>query len=83
MKKKTVYNNAPGDVREAIKVSEFIEDFLPAPELLIKKEETVKITIALSKSSVDFFKLRAEQAGVPYQVMIKTVLDRYTSHYMK
>jgi len=37
----------------------------------------------LSKSSVDFFKHRAEQAGVPYQVMIKAVLDRYSSHYTK
>ncbi|HQO40392.1 MAG TPA: CopG family transcriptional regulator [Spirochaetota bacterium] len=83
MKKKTVYNSAPGNVSEAIKVSEFIEDFLPAPEFLVKKEETVKITIALSKSSVDFFKHRAEQAGVPYQVMIKAVLDRYSSHYTK
>ncbi|HPS57034.1 MAG TPA: CopG family transcriptional regulator [Spirochaetota bacterium] len=83
MKKKTNYSSAPGDVNDAIKVSEFIEDFLPAPELLVKKEETVKITIALSKSSIEFFKHRAEQAGVPYQVMIKAVLDRYTSHYMK
>jgi hypothetical protein len=39
---------------------EVIADFLPSPEELAFKEETVKITIALSKSSVDFFKKKAE-----------------------
>ncbi|MCG3158692.1 MAG: hypothetical protein DKINENOH_05336 [bacterium] len=35
---------------------EVIADFLPSPEQLAFKEETVKITIALSKSSLDFSK---------------------------
>lgn len=33
-----------------------ISDFLPSPEELALKDETVKVTIALSKTSVDFFK---------------------------
>ncbi len=81
MKKKITYKKAPKYVSEAVLASEVIEDFLPAPENLVKKEETVKITILLSKKSIDFFKRKAKKAGVPYQTMIKTVLDKYTLHY--
>ncbi len=37
---------------------EVIADFLPPPEALAFKDETVKITIAFSKSSVDFFQTK-------------------------
>jgi predicted DNA binding CopG/RHH family protein len=83
MKKKTTYKATPADIADAIMSSERIDDFLPAPELLIKKEDNIKITISLSKSSVNFFKEKAKKAGVPYQTMIKTVIDRYSSHYQK
>ena len=32
-----------------------IEDFLPSPEELVFKEENTKITISLTKETVDFF----------------------------
>jgi len=38
-----------------------ISDFLPSPEELALKDETVKIAIALSKTSVDFFKKRSKK----------------------
>jgi hypothetical protein len=63
MKKKTTNKSAPPDLAESIMSSEIIDDFLPAPELLIKKEDNVKITISLSKSSVDFFKEKAKKPG--------------------
>ena len=81
MKKKTTYDKAPNDISEAILSSKRIDDFLPPPESLVKKEETVKIAISLSKKSVDFFKEQAKKAGVPYQTMIKNLLDYYTAHY--
>jgi len=83
MKKKTVYSNAPEKISRAIMASDIIEDFLPAPGNLIKKEDTVKVTIQLSKKSINFFKEKAHELGVPYQTMIKTVLDKYTSHYSR
>lgn len=46
---------------------EVIADFLPSPEQLAFKEETVKITIALSKSSIDFFKEKADAHNTQYQ----------------
>lgn len=58
---------------------EVIADFLPSPEQLAFKEETVKITIALSKSSLDFFKEQAEQHHTPYQKMIRRLVDEYVA----
>lgn len=33
-----------------------VTDFLPPPDQLVLKEENVKVTITLKKSSVEFFK---------------------------
>ncbi len=81
--KKTMYKSAPKEITVAIVKSEVIKDFLPAPEKLMKKKETVKITIALSKESVSFIKEKAKKIGVPYQSMIKTIIDKYADHYKK
>ena len=55
-----------------------VEDFLPPPEELAYREETVKVTIALSKASVEFFKQEAAKHQVSYQKMIRRLLDEYT-----
>ena len=55
-----------------------IRDFLPAPEDLSFREEAVKVTIALSRRSVDFFKREARKHGTQYQRMIRRLLDSYT-----
>ena len=49
MKKKIKYTKEPTGELKVIK------DFLPPPDRLVVKEENVKVTIALKKSSVDFF----------------------------
>ncbi len=54
-----------------------IKDFLPSPEELAFKEETVKVTISLSKASVDFFKKEAKRHHTEYQNMIGRLLDKY------
>jgi hypothetical protein len=41
---------------EPIGEVKIIDDFLPSPEHLVLKEETVKVTLALTKDSVDFLK---------------------------
>ncbi len=58
-----------------------ISDFLPSPEDLALKEETVKITISLSKTSIDFFKSEAKKYNTPYQKMIRRLLDEYAAHH--
>ena len=54
-----------------------VEDFLPPPSELVMKEEVEKVTIALSRRSVDFFKGEAKRHGTQYQKMIRALLDRY------
>jgi len=74
MKQKIKYTDEPmGKVR-------VISDFLPSPEELALKDETVKITIALSKTSVAFFKNEAKKYNTQYQKMIRRLLDEYTAH---
>ena len=76
MKKDDGYTDEPiGPLR-------FIKDFLPPPDQLILKEDGVKVTISLSKRSVDFFKMHARKSRVPYQRMIRRVLDEYAHHYV-
>ena len=58
---------------------QIITDFLPSPEELAFKEDTVKVTIALSKSSVDFFKKEARKHKTQYQKMIRRLLDAYST----
>lgn len=75
MKKKIKYSN------EDIGKVEIVKDFLPKPEDLVFKEDTVKVTLNLSKSSIEFFKDIAKKHGSQYQKVIRNLLDNYTSHY--
>ncbi|HEX9654085.1 MAG TPA: CopG family transcriptional regulator [bacterium] len=73
MKKKIKYIEEP---MEDVKV---IADFLPPPEELAFKEETIKVTLELSKRSIDFFKSQATHHKIQYQKMIRRLLDEYVS----
>ena len=75
MKKKIKYTNEPmGKVK-------VVSDFLPSPEELVLKDETVKVTIALSKASVKFFKNEAKKHNTQYQKMIRRLLDEYSTQH--
>ena len=58
-----------------------IADFLPGPEDLVFREEGVKVTLALTKRSVDFFKREATKHNTQYQRMIRRLLDAYAEHH--
>jgi predicted DNA binding CopG/RHH family protein len=60
-----------------------VKDFLPPPEELVSPRDTVKVTISLSKLSVDFFKHQAKKQNVKYQQMIRRLLDRYVAQYFQ
>ena len=47
------------------------------------KEEKVKVTISLSKSSLHFFKTQADRYHTAYQRMIRNLLDAYALQHMK
>src|ERR1700683_115768 len=54
-----------------------IKDFLPAPDDLVPREDNVKVTLSLSRRSLDFFKREAKKRRVPYQRMIRALVDTY------
>ena len=58
-----------------------VSDFLPPPEQLAFREEGVKVTLALSKKSVDFFKSEAAKHQTQYQRMIRRLVDAYVEGY--
>ena len=75
MRAKIKYTNEPlGKVK-------VIEDFLPSPAELAFNEEGVKVTLALSKKSIDFFKSEAAKNHTQYQRMIRRLLDAYVESH--
>ena len=77
MKRNVKYSNEP------LGLVNIVEVFLPAPDQLVLRDDSAKITIALSKRSVAFFKAHALKAKVPYQKMIRNLLDSYADKYAK
>jgi len=75
MKKQIHYTNEPiGDIK-------IVKDFLPAPEDLVFKKKSVKVTMALDVESVAFFKKIAQRNHVPYQAMIRNLINTYVAKY--
>jgi len=75
MKKKVKYTDGPiGKTRR-------IKDNFPSPEELVFKEENSKVTIALSRRSIQFFKDQAKKHNTQYQKMIRNLLDEYVSQH--
>ncbi len=71
MSAKIKYTDEPlGDVK-------VIADFLPSPAELAFNEEGVKITLVLSKKSIEFFKSEAAKNRTQYQRMIRRLIDAY------
>ncbi|MCL2602429.1 MAG: BrnA antitoxin family protein [Treponema sp.] len=81
IKEKVIYSEAPEELAAAFKRARAITDFLPPPWELVPRESKVKVTIALSGRSVDFFKRCAAENNTGYQAMINEVLNRYVEKY--
>ena len=77
MKNKITYTDEP------MRKGRIMKDFLPSPEQLAFKEEKVKVTISLSKTSLDFFKEQADLHQTAYQKMIRNLLDAYVVQRME
>ncbi len=75
MKEKTCYTNEP------LQMGRVLSGFLPAPDRLVFREDSVKVTISLSAKSVQFFKTEAAKRGVQYQRMIRRLLDAYVEAF--
>jgi predicted DNA binding CopG/RHH family protein len=60
-----------------------VEDFLPSPDMLVAREDNVKVTLGLSRRSVEYFKRAAKARRVPYQRMIRALVDSYAERHEK
>jgi predicted DNA binding CopG/RHH family protein len=60
-----------------------IKDFLPSPAELAFNDEAVKVTLALSKKSIDFFKAEAAKNHTQYQRMIRRLVDAYVDSHSR
>lgn len=75
MKKKTIkYTDELVNAR-------VIKDFLPSPEDLVFKEDNIKVTLSLTRKSLDFFKQEANRFHTRYQTMIRSLLDQYAKNF--
>lgn len=70
MQNKIKYSNEPVEAHA-------VSDFLPSPEDIILKESKAKVTLTLTKKSLNFFKTAAKKHGASYQSMIRRLLDYY------
>lgn len=69
MSAKIKYTNEP------IGKIQVVPDILPSPAELAFREEGVKVTLTLSKRSIEFFKSEATKHHTQYQRMIRRFLD--------
>jgi predicted DNA binding CopG/RHH family protein len=60
-----------------------IDNVLPSPDDLVTRDDNVKVTLQLSRRSVDFFKRAAKQKRVPYRRMIRALVDQYAERQGK
>ena len=74
MSKRTKYTNEP------LRMGERIVDFLPPPSKLVKRETTAKVTLELTERSLQFFRRQAKREKIPYQRMIRGLIDAYAAH---
>ena len=58
-----------------------VPDFLPLPQELVFKEESVEVTVSLNKASLEFFKQEANKRNIQYQEIIQHLLDRYVAQH--
>jgi len=77
MKKKITYTSDGGEMPERLFVVS--EDALPSPAEFARALEREKVTINLSTGSLAKFRRMAKKHRMPYQALIREVLDRVAS----
>jgi len=74
------YTKAPADIAKEIEDSIAVDDFLPSPDEIadmIRKEDTVPVTMKLKRKTVERYKRYAQKKGIRYQTFVSTLLDKY------
>ena len=58
-----------------------VKDFLPPPSQLVRREGTVRVTSDYTQSSIEFLKKEAKRLKVPYQRMLRNLVDLYVEQH--
>lgn len=58
-----------------------VADFLPSPQELAGAQPMVKVTLAIDRFSLDYFKTTAKRFGGKYQRMMREILRSYARHH--
>jgi hypothetical protein len=74
MKKRIRYGDEPMDLR-------VVPDFLPPPEELRLKQSRVKVTLEVSRESLDFYKAQSGRDPEGHLRMMQQLLDIYASRH--
>ncbi len=77
MKNKVVYTDGPESLKRAV----VTKDIFPSPEDLLLEDVTVRISINLTKSTVDGFKRFAKKHNTKYQRVIRKLLDEFATQH--
>jgi predicted DNA binding CopG/RHH family protein len=75
--------NSTGYTKGEMGSVRIVKDFLPLPSQLVLRDDNVKVTLSLSRRSINFFKREAKKQHVPYQKMIRALVDRYAERLEK
>jgi predicted DNA binding CopG/RHH family protein len=62
---------------EPMELGEEVENFLPPPDKLVLRPKPIRVTLTLDAETVEYFKAEAERIDVPYQRMIRNLLNEY------
>ena len=65
------------DPAEPIGNVTIVDDFLPSPEQLVPKKNTVRLTLDFTKESIEFLQREAQSQDASYEVMIRKLVDAY------
>ena len=65
------------DPAEPIGNVTIVDDFLPPPEQLVAKKNTVRLTLDFTKESIEFLQREAQSQDASYEVMIRKLVDAY------
>jgi predicted DNA binding CopG/RHH family protein len=77
-RKKIVYTDGPRSLTNA----KAIEDIFPRPEDLLLEDETIRVSINLTRNTVEAFKRFASEHDTKYQRVIRRLLDEFAARHL-
>jgi uncharacterized protein (DUF4415 family) len=82
--KQPTYTDAPPEINKITEHGTIAPDhWFPSPERMKELVDKQKITLLISRSTLEKFKTAAQEHGLKYQTMINQVLTYYAREHLK